>query len=129
MGYERGENYKNKNSSQGIFSRKVKCPFMLRIVSNGISWKVTIRCGIHNHELANGLVGHNILGHLKSHEIHFMNEMKKYNMAPRFIVVTLKDRNHNNMTSTTQVYKARSTSQSTIRGPFTKNATSNETNL
>lgn len=49
---------------------------------------VTVIYGIHNHELDQDIVSHDILGRLKSHERQFLNEMRKYNMASRFIIVS-----------------------------------------
>lgn len=43
MGCERDGNYKSQNSSQVTFSRKFKCPFMLRYVSSDSDRKVTVR--------------------------------------------------------------------------------------
>lgn len=60
MGYEKEKNNSNQNSSQVICSRIVKCPFMLIFVSSGIGQNITVRCGIHNHELAKDVVGHDI---------------------------------------------------------------------
>lgn len=77
---------------------------MLRFVQSGSGWKVTVRCGFHNHMLAKDLNGNAILDHLKDHERKFVNDMTKYNMAPRYIVVDLKDRDIKNLTSVTQVY-------------------------
>lgn len=42
--------------------------------------------------LAKDLNGNDVLGRLKDHEIKFVNNMTKYNMALRYIVATLKDR-------------------------------------
>lgn len=65
---------------------------MLRFVPSGSGWKVTVRCGFHNQTLSKDLDGKDVLGHLKDHEIKFVNDMTKYNMAPRYIVTALKDR-------------------------------------
>lgn len=86
---------------------KVKCPFRLRYVSSDRGWKVVVRCGLHNHKLSKDLDDHDILGRLKDHERLFMNEMTKYNMVPRYIVASLKDKDPENLTSVTQVYKVR----------------------
>lgn len=64
-------------------------------------------------------MGHDILGRLKPDERQFVNDMAKYHMAPKFIVAALKDRDPNNPTHTTHVYKERSTYLSTIICSFT----------
>ena len=47
---------------------------------------------MHNHKLDKELVGHANLGRLKEEEIKFVNDMTKYNMAPRYIMSALKDK-------------------------------------
>lgn len=66
------------------------------------------------------LVGRYILDRLKPHEIQFLNEITKYNLAPRYIVVSLEDRDRDNLMSITHIYKARSIYQTSKRGSFTK---------
>lgn len=46
--------------------------------------------------------------------------MKKYNMAPNYIVAALKDRDPENLTNVTQVYKERSTYKTSNKGSFTE---------
>lgn len=99
---------------------KVKCPFRLRSVPSGSGWKVMVRCGLHNHKVSKDLEGHGILDRLKDHERQFLNNMTKYNMAPRYIVVALKGRVLENLTSVIQVYKVRATYNASKRGPFTE---------
>ncbi|XP_058742600.1 uncharacterized protein LOC131615116 [Vicia villosa] len=120
IGCERGGNYKRKNVYEGSYSMKVKCPLMLRSVSSGGGWKVTVRCGFHNHILAKDLDGHDVLGRLKDNERKPVNDMTKYNMAPRYLTDALKDRDPENLTSVTQLYKARFTYKISKRGPFTE---------
>lgn len=49
-----------------------------------------------------------------------MNDMTKYNMTPRYTFVALKDRDLENLMSVTQVYKARSTYNTSKRGSLTE---------
>ncbi|XP_050908484.1 uncharacterized protein LOC127122139 [Lathyrus oleraceus] len=81
----------------------------LRSAPSGSGWKVMVRCGFHNHKLYEDLDDHDILGHLKVHDRRFVNDRTKYNMTPRYIVFALKDKDPGNLTSVTQVYKARAT--------------------
>ncbi|XP_073226861.1 protein FAR-RED IMPAIRED RESPONSE 1-like [Cicer arietinum] len=46
--------------------------------------------------------------------------MTKYKLAPRFILNALKERNKANLTIPSQIYKARSTYRSSLRGPYTE---------
>lgn len=64
--------------------------FMLRFMPNGIGWKLMVICGIHNHNLAKYLLGHDIFDHLKLDEPLFVNHMAKYHMPSRYIMTVLK---------------------------------------
>lgn len=86
----------------------------------GICWKVIVRCGLHNHKLSKNLEGHDILGRLKDYKRQCVNEMTKYNMTSRYIVDALKDKDPENLTSVTQVYKDRATYNASKRGPLTE---------
>ncbi|KAI5438714.1 hypothetical protein KIW84_024441 [Lathyrus oleraceus] len=99
MGCERGGNYQKKDAIAGSYALKVKCPFMLQSMPIGSSWKVTVRCEFHNHTLSKGLYGNDILGRVEDHERKFVIDMTKYNMAPRYIVAALKDRDRKNLMS------------------------------
>ncbi|XP_050897839.1 uncharacterized protein LOC127104715 [Lathyrus oleraceus] len=116
MSCERGGNYKKKDVVVESYTMKVKCPFMLRFVSSGSGWKVTVRCGFHNHMLAKDLNENDTPDRLKDHERKFVNDMTKYNMAPRYIVAALKDRYPENLMGVTKIYKARSTYNVRKRG-------------
>lgn len=70
---------------------------------------VIVRYGLHNHQLSKNLNVNDILNRLKDHERQFVNDMTKYNMAQRYIVVALKDKDLENLTNVTRVYKARVT--------------------
>lgn len=98
----------------------VKCPFRLRSVTCGSTWKVIVRRELHNHKIYKNLEGHDILDRLKDHERQFMNDMTKYNTTQRYIVVALKDKGPENLTSVTPVYKARATYNASKRDPLTK---------
>ncbi|XP_050920574.1 uncharacterized protein LOC127138225 [Lathyrus oleraceus] len=124
MGCKRGVNYKRNNtsksskSSKGIYSMKVKCPFRLRSTLSGSGWKMMVMYGFHNNKLSKDLDGHDILGRLKVHERQFVNDMTKYIMDPQYIVSALKDKDSENLTSVTQVYKSIATYNASKRGPL-----------
>ncbi|XP_058760449.1 uncharacterized protein LOC131633780 [Vicia villosa] len=121
---DKGRNYKKKNEvaapSDGNSTMRLRCTFRLRFVQSGIGWKVVVKCGMHNHRLDKDLVGHDILGRLKYDERKFVNDMTKYNMAPRYIVSVLKDKYPENLTSITQIYRARVTYRLGKRGALTE---------
>lgn len=50
----------------------------------------------------------------------FVSDMTKYNVTPRYIVTTLKDKDLENLISITQVYKARATYNANKRNTLTK---------
>ncbi|XP_058755689.1 uncharacterized protein LOC131628899 [Vicia villosa] len=88
MGCDQGENYKKKNAaaapSDGNSTTRLKCPFRLRSILSEIGWKVVVKCVMHNQRLDKDMLGHDILERLKDDEIKFVNDMTKYNMAPRY---------------------------------------------
>lgn len=98
------------------YTMKVKCLFMLRFVSSGNDWKVTIWCRFNNHTLFKDLDENDILARLKYYEKKIVKDMTKYNMAIMYIVVALKESGLENLTSVTQVYRERSTCRRRKRG-------------
>ncbi|XP_058773970.1 uncharacterized protein LOC131648204 [Vicia villosa] len=75
---------------------------------------------MHNHKLSKDLEVHDILGRLKDQERNFVNDMTKYNMAPRYIVAAFKHKDQKNLTSVTQVYTTRATYRTSKRGALAK---------
>ncbi|XP_058758563.1 uncharacterized protein LOC131631810 [Vicia villosa] len=96
---------------------KVKCPFILRSMPSESRWKIIVRCEFHNHMLAKDLNGNAVLGPLKDYKIKFVNDMTKYNLAPKYIVAALKDKDPENLMSINEVYKAYNASK---RCPLTE---------
>nr|XP_027188705.1 uncharacterized protein LOC113785823 [Cicer arietinum] len=109
LGCERGGRYKSESKKSVTCSHKENCPFTLRCVplSGGEGWKISVRCGTHNHELLDTVTGHSYLGRLNEEERKFVNDMTKYKLAPRFILNALKVRNETNVTIPSQIYKTR----------------------
>ncbi|XP_058734083.1 uncharacterized protein LOC131605790 [Vicia villosa] len=124
MSCDRGGNYKKKNEVAAPFygncTMKLICPFRLRYVPIGIGWKVMVKYGMHNHILDKDFIGHDILGRLKDYERKCVNDITKYNMASRYIVSALKDKDPENITSITQIYRARATYKLGKRGAMTE---------
>ncbi|XP_058742340.1 protein FAR1-RELATED SEQUENCE 5-like [Vicia villosa] len=73
-----------------------------------------------SYKLDKDLVGHDILGRLKDDERKFVNDMTEYNMTPRYVVSALKDKDPKNLTSITQIYRARATYRLGKRGAMTE---------
>jgi len=99
-------------------SRKCGCPFKLRAkpVSGGDDWMVKLICGIHNHKMANSLVGHPYAGRMTKDEKIVVADMTKFMVKPRNILLMLKEHNDNNYTTIKQIYNARHAYRSSIRG-------------
>lgn len=116
MDCKRGRNYKKENFFDGSYSMKVKCAFMLISLPSGSGWRVTSE--FHNHKLAKDLDDHDVLGHLKDNERYFVNGATKYNVVPIYIIVALKDKDPENLTSVTQMYKEIYTYKTSKRGSF-----------
>ena len=77
-------------------------------------------CGIHNHELAKSLVEHPYAGRLTKDEKIIIADMKKSMVKPRNILLTQKEHNVNSYTTIKQIYNARRTFRSSIRGSDTE---------
>lgn len=116
LGCERGGKYRrnpkckprdDKNARQSG-TKKCGCPFLLKgyPISNG-KWRVTVKCGLHNHGLGNTLVGHTYAGRLKQEEIEFVKQMTFGGSAPRDILVSLKEKFKENMSTKKQLYNTR----------------------
>ncbi|KAL5159390.1 hypothetical protein HKD37_15G043720 [Glycine soja] len=116
IGCERSGEYRDTGT------RKCRCPFKIRgkPVVGGQGWMVKLMCGIHNHELAKSLVGHSYVGRLTKVEKTLIIDMTKSMVKPRNILLTLKEHNVNSCTTIKQIYNARRTFRSSIRGSDTE---------
>jgi len=82
LGCERSGKYrKYRNDLEVSITeiRKCDCPFRLRgkPISNGKGWVLKVICGLHNHDLAETLVGHLYAGRLKPVEHALVIDMTK----------------------------------------------------
>ena len=125
IGCERSDEYRCRKKEfvrRDTGTRKCGCPFKLRgkPVVAGQYWIVKLICGIHNHELANSLVGHPYVGRLSKAEKTLIGDMTKSMVKPRNILLTLKEHNATSCTMIKQIYNARSVYRSSIRGADTE---------
>ncbi|KAL5148542.1 Protein FAR1-RELATED SEQUENCE 5 [Glycine soja] len=125
IGCERNGQYKCRNKEfviRAIGSRKYGCPFKLRgkPVIGGQGWMMKLICGIHNHELAKSLVEHPYAGRLTKDEKTIIVDITKSMVKPRNILLILKEHNVNSCTTIKQIYNAKSTYRSSIRGGDTE---------
>jgi len=114
LGCERSGKYrKYRNDLEVSITGTIKCdcPFRLRVkpISNGEGWVLKVICGLHNHDLAETLVGHPYVGRLKPVEHALVVDMTKSLVKPSNILLTLKQNNEDNVTTIKQLYNARYT--------------------
>ena len=81
---------------------------------------VKLICGIHNHELIKSLVGHPYVEQLTKAKKTVIADMTKSMVKPRNILLTLKEHNANSCTTIKQIYNAKSSYRSSIRGNDTE---------
>ena len=114
--------YKNDLEVSIIGRRKCDCPFRLRgkPISNGEGWVLKVICGLHNHDLAETLVGHPNAGILKPIEHALVVDMTKSLVMLSNILLTLEQNNEDNVTTIKQLYNARYTYKMFLRGSRTE---------
>ena len=125
LGCERSEKYRKYRNDLEVTitgTRKCDCPFRVRgkPIPNGEGWVLKVICGLHNHDLAETLVGHPYVGILKPDEHALVVDMTKSQVKPSNILLTLKENNKDNVTTIKQLYNARYTYKRSLRGSRTK---------
>jgi len=108
IGFETSEKYRayKKDLVRAMTgSKKCKCPFKLRAkpILGGNEWMVKLICVTHNHVLAKSFVGHPYVCRLSEDEKNIISDMTKSMIKPKNILLTLKEHNANNCTTTKQV--------------------------
>ncbi|XP_058783029.1 uncharacterized protein LOC131657678 [Vicia villosa] len=83
----------------------------------GLGWNVDVKCGVHNHGLPDRLEGHVFVGRLNTYEKQHVVDLTKRHVLPRHILISLKERDPENVTRITQVYKHKSVIEKEIRSP------------
>ena len=73
-------------------------------------------CGSHNYALTKSLVGHPYVDQLTKDDKTIIGDMTKSMVKPKNILLTLKEHNGTSYTTMKQVYNARYTYHSSIRG-------------
>jgi len=77
-------------------------------------------CGLHIYELANTLVGHPYAGRLRPDEHTLVVDMTKRRVKPKNILLTLKEKNEDNVTTLKLLYNTRYTYKRSVRGSRTE---------
>ncbi|XP_050898680.1 uncharacterized protein LOC127105535 [Lathyrus oleraceus] len=119
FGCDKGGKYKSTDSGTQSASKKCGCPFKIRSTpaKDGSGWKIDVKCGLHNHGLPDRLEGHSFIGRLTTDKKQHIADLTKRHVPPRHILLSLQDRDPENVTQITQVYKHKSVIQKEIRGP------------
>ncbi|KAI5410962.1 hypothetical protein KIW84_056202 [Lathyrus oleraceus] len=119
FGCDKGGKHKSTDSGTQSASKKCGCPFKIRSTpaKDGSGWKIDVKCGLHNHGLPDRLEGHSFIGRLTTDEKQRVVDLTKRHVPPRHILLSLQDRDPENVTRITQVYKHKSVIQKEIRGP------------
>jgi hypothetical protein len=121
LGCDRGGKYDTSQSSTSTASKKCNCPFKLRATPSidGSGWKVQVQCGVHNHGLPDQYAGHPRKARLTEEENKHVEELTKCRVAPRNIVISLKEKNPESVVDANQIYRKRNKLQKEERGPRT----------
>ncbi|KAI5425905.1 hypothetical protein KIW84_031652 [Lathyrus oleraceus] len=116
---DKGGKHKSTDSGTQSASKKCGCSFKIRSTpaKYGSGWKIDVKCELHNHGLPDRLEGHSFIGRLTTDEKQHVADLTKRHVPPRHILLSLQDRDPENVTRITQVYKHKSVIQKEIRGP------------
>ncbi|XP_058217423.1 uncharacterized protein LOC131328499 [Rhododendron vialii] len=113
LGCERGGKYEpprylveGQSLQRNTGTRKCDCPFQLRGIPQhpyGIRWGLEVISGVHNHEIAKHIEGHEYPSRLKPIEKQFVVDMAN-STAPREILNILKQKDPSNTTGIKSIY-------------------------
>ena len=103
-------------------SKKTECPFALEGEEISPSmWRLSIRCGRHNHDLPPGLEGHAYEGRLTPKQYEDVKNMSQAGVRPTAILQTFrKDKEKPNYTTRKQIYNAKTKQRLEARGAMSR---------
>ncbi|KAI5335897.1 hypothetical protein L3X38_026031 [Prunus dulcis] len=101
---EKSGNYKSCKSSE---TTDIRLDANSVNIGDGDDWKLEVVCGIHNHPISEYLQGHSFVVRLSEEEYALLVDMSKSLVKPRYILVTLKDRDAMNVSTMKTIYNAR----------------------
>ena len=121
LGCERSGKYRKYITDLDVSitdTRKCDCPFRLwgKPLKGRDGWVLKAVCGLHNHDLANTLVGHPYAGRLRPDAHGLVVDMTKSRVKLKNILLTLKENNEDNVTTLKQLYNTRYTYKRLVRG-------------
>jgi len=125
LGCERSGKYRKYKTDLEVSitgTRKCDCQFRLRgkPIKGGEGWVLKVVCGLHNHELANTLVGHPYAGRLQLDEHALVVDMTKSRVKPKNILLTLKEKNEDNVMILKKLYNTIYTYKRSVGGSRTE---------
>ncbi|XP_058732804.1 uncharacterized protein LOC131604376 [Vicia villosa] len=120
FGCDKGGKYKKTDSETQSASKRCGCPFKIRSKpsKDGSGWKIDVKCGVHNHDLPDRFEGHAFVSLLNTDDKQHIVDLIKCHVPPRHILLSMQERDPENVTRITQIYKHKSKIQKDIRGPI-----------
>ena len=102
----KGGKYKDKIETQSA-TKRCGCPFKIKSTpsKDGSEWKVDVKCRVHNHGLPDILESHAFVGRLSANDKKHVFDLTKRHVPPRHILFSLQERDPENVTRITQIYK------------------------
>ena len=90
-------------------TKKCDSSFLLKAkkLDTNDDWTLIVICGMHNHPAAVCLEGHSYARRLSHKETSLLVDMSNSNVQPRELLVTLKQRNSENVSTMKTIYNAR----------------------
>ena len=125
LGCERSGKYRKYRTDLDVSitgTRKCDYPFRLwgKPLKGTDGWVLKVVCGLHNHDLANTLIGPPFASRLRPDEHALVVDMTKSRVKPKNILLTLKENNEDNVTILKQLYNTRYTYKRSVRGSITE---------
>ena len=122
---ERSGKYKpNKKGRKTDWTgtKKCECPFRLRgrPIPNDGRWRLTVVNGYHNHGRVEVMVGHPYTGRLNPHKKLVVEDKTKNQVNPGPILLGIKERDPENVSTIKTIYNKRYTYRKSIRYPRTE---------
>ncbi|XP_058741442.1 uncharacterized protein LOC131613820 [Vicia villosa] len=103
-------------------SKRCGCPFKIRStpLKDASGWKIDVKCGVHNHGLPDRFEGHAFISRLNTNDKQHIVYLTKRHVPPIHTLLSLQERDPENVTQIMQIYKHKSKIKRDIRGPRTE---------
>ncbi|KAJ4715739.1 MYB transcription factor [Melia azedarach] len=99
---------KKEKQLRNTDAKKCGCPFTLKghKLDDDDNWILTVVCGVHNHLVGDPFEGRSYAGRLSMEESSLLKDMSKHKVCPKDILVTLKNKDVNNVSTIKHIYNA-----------------------